>query len=337
MKNITIRKLRTSFAIMAAAVTLSACISPTPGSDGRYANPIGSAPVISNETPYSHALRCLGTYARAGSFAVPRVAVGRISDYTGKVEFEGGRQVTQGAALMAISAMSKAGARLVERYDISVSELELKYANNRLIGDDDNRDFRRIIAGSIPGSDLYLVGGITELNYNIRSGGIDGFGGSAAATGLKGTFSAKLFVMDVGLDLRLVDTRTLEVVDVISYQKQILGREIRAGIFDFFNGNIVDIGVGERSLEPVQMAVRAVIERGVLEMMARLYGVGPEACTNFGTRGDPLGGFGPRTRTVQKDEEHRTFEERSEPYRWQASHRQTDGVTSGGGLRGSYR
>ena len=42
-----------------------------------------------------------------------------------------------------------------------------------------------------------------------------------------------MYVMNVGLDLRLVDTTTLEVVDVISYQKQIIGRQVSAGVFEF--------------------------------------------------------------------------------------------------------
>jgi curli production assembly/transport component CsgG/holdfast attachment protein HfaB len=261
------------------------------GHDGRYASPIGNAPVTANPTPYSAALVCLGDFARAHNVAAPRVAVGRILDYTGKGDFEGGRRVTQGASLMAISAFAKAGARLVERFDTSVSELELRYANNRLIGDEgpDAGEFRRITAGSIPGSDFYLVGGITELNYNIRSSGVDGFIGDVDATDLKGTIGAKLFVINVGLDLRLVDTRTLEVVDVISYQKQIIGREISAGIFDFLNNNVFDVSVGERALEPIQLAVRSVIERAVLEMTANLYGAtGPEICLSS----DPLA---PRT------------------------------------------
>ena len=43
--------------------------------------------------------------------------------------------------------------------------------------------------------------------------------------------------MNIGIDLRLVDTSTLEVVDVISYQKQIIGREVSAGVFDFLGTN----------------------------------------------------------------------------------------------------
>jgi len=281
--------------ISASAMALSACVSPVAGSNGLYAKPIGNAPVTANPTPYSTALVCLGSYARAHNLPAPRIAVGRISDYTGKEESDGsGRKLTQGASLMAISALAKAGAPLVERYDTSVSELELKYANNKLISDGPSGagpagpvDYRKINAGQVPGSDFYIVGGLTELNYNIRSSGIDAFGGAQEATKLKGMLSGKIFVMNVGLDLRLVNTRSLEVVDVISYQKQIVGREVSVGIFDFLNGNIFDVSAGEGALEPIQLAVRAVVERAVLEMMANLYGVpGPQACLTS----DPLGG-----------------------------------------------
>lgn len=301
-------------AVIACALALGACVSPFAGSDGRYAVPLGTAPVISNETPYSAGLRCLAGYAMASNRSL-RVAVGQIADYTGKEEYEGGRRVTQGAALMAMSALSKTGVRLVERFDTSVAELELKYANNRLIGDSNDASFRAITAGQFPGSDYYLVGGITELNYNIRSVGADAFASDPAAEGAKGQLGYKAYVMNVALDLRLVDTKTLEVVDVISYQKQIIGREISAGVFDFLNGNIIDVGVGERALEPIQLAVRSVIERGVMEMVGRQLGVDPQACGGK----DPLASEGEvrRPAPVQKAIAKRRVEEavRATPYR----------------------
>ena len=119
----------------AAALLLAGCVSPVAGPSGLYASPIGNAPVTSNPTPYSTALYCLADYARRYNLPSPRMAVGRISDYTGTVSADGGRQITQGASLMANTALAKAGARIVERYDTSVSELELRYANNKLIGD----------------------------------------------------------------------------------------------------------------------------------------------------------------------------------------------------------
>ena len=264
-------------AVAASSLAVTGCVTPYAGANGLYASPIGNAPVTANPTPYSTALVCMANYARATGKPTPRIAVGRVLDYTGKEDLEGGRKVTQGASLMAMSAFSKAGARLVERFDTSVSELELKYANNRLIGADgpsaDEPEFRQILAGEIPGSDYYFVGGITELNSNIRSIGADAFIGDLDAADMKGRAGFKLFVINVGVDLRLVNTKTLIVEDVISYQKQIVGREISAGIFDFANGNIFDVGVGERAMEPIQLAVRSTIERAVLEMTANLYGV----------------------------------------------------------------
>ncbi len=230
---------------------------------------------------------------------------------------------------MAISALAKAGANLVERYDTSVSELELKYANNKLISDgaskgpDEPSDYRHIVAGQVPGSDFYLVGGITELNFNIRSTGLNAQGGNigvASGAPTANAFTAQaagqLYVMNVGLDMRLVDTRTLQVVDVISYQKQIIARQVGVGLFDFFHGNIYNVSVGEGGLEPIQLGVRAVIERAVLEMMANLYGApGPEVCLQ---NGDPLGttgvtgGYTPAYNNVQTN----NAATRAQPNRW---------------------
>lgn len=289
------RRLKAAAAASAAAALLSGCISATANPQGLYASPIGNAPVTANPTPYSAALYCMADYARRYNLPSPRIAVGRIADYTGTVSADGGRQVTGGASLMAMTALAKSGARITERYDTSVSEMELRYANNRLIGDEgpggaDDVQYRRILAGSVPGTDFYIIGGITEVNYNIRSGGFDMAAGQATSqTPLSAAFAGKSYVMNIAIDLRLVQTTSLEVVDVVSYQKQIIGREISAGVFDFLNGNVFDISAGEGGLEPVQLAVRALIERATVEFMANLYGApGPEVCLSAGP--DPLGG-----------------------------------------------
>ena len=337
------------------AIATTGCISPSADETGRYTAPIGDAPVIANETPYSDALRCLARYTAQRPL---RIAVGQIADYTGKLESDNsGRKLTQGAALMAMSALAKAGVPLVERFDTSVAEMELKYANVKLITDEKHPesagDYRRIIAGSIPGSDYYLVGGITELNFNIRSIGANGDGGGTATNSVKGTAGANLYVMNVGLDLRLVNTDTLEVVDVISYQKQIIGRQEQAGVFDFMGHTFFDASLGESALEPIQLAVRSVIERAALEMISRLYHTPPNACTSqlYGPA-DPLAGPGdppaasrtaavrpgdpPPANTVASSdpatmkEEKRHEEMHDEPYRWYSS---SDPATEPG-LRG---
>ncbi len=257
--------------------------------------------MTANPTAYSPALDCLNAYARHNQLATPRIAVGRIIDYTGTVNEDGGRRITQGASLMAMSAFAKAGARLVERFDTSVTELELRYANNRLIGQDGDDSVRRIYAGQMPGSDFYFVGGITELNYNIRSMGVDAQGGHTDARDGVGNLGARLYVMNIALDFRLIDTRTLEVVDVISYQKQIIGREVRAGVFSFFDDTFIDIAAGERALEPVQLAVRAGVERAVVQVMSRFYRItDSSACqAELHAEGDPMGPSPPPSGATQ--------------------------------------
>jgi curli production assembly/transport component CsgG/holdfast attachment protein HfaB len=319
---------RRAFALVSVSgLVLSACASPVAGPSGLYAEPAGGAPVVANPTPYSDALVCEAEYARAHNVNAPRVAVGRIADYTGKLEADGsGRKVTQGASLMAMSALAKAGIPLVERYDTSVSELELKYANTRLISDHPTpggqtpADYRRIMAGQVPGSDFYLVGGITELNFNIRSNGASLNGGGMNTQDLKGTIGGQTYVMNVGIDLRLINTRTLEVVDVISYQKQIVAHQVGVGAFFVWNGNAFDVAAGEGAAEPLQLGVRAVIERAAVEMVANLYGMsGPEACMHS----DPLnehvttgvtGAYVPAYNNVETN----NATTRQDPNRWDA-------------------
>ncbi|HWA00287.1 MAG TPA: holdfast anchoring protein HfaB [Caulobacterales bacterium] len=280
---------------LAASAALTACATPNAGHDGLYAVPTGDAPVTANPTAYTPALMCLA--ALSHDAPAPRIAVGRILDYTGAISQDGGREITQGASLMAISAFAKAGARLVERFDTSVTELELRYANSRLLNDGAgsgvyaSSNVRHITAGQMPGSDYYFVGGVTELNYDIRSSAADAEIGATNRHRTTGSVGGRVYVMNIAMDFRLIDTRTLEVVDVISYQKQIVGHEVRAGVFNFFGDTFVDIAAGQRSLEPVQLAVRAGVERAVVEVMSNLYHVpDSSACAQAMARqGDPMG------------------------------------------------
>ncbi|WP_421787114.1 holdfast anchoring protein HfaB [Hyphobacterium sp.] len=279
---------RVAIASLGALLLAGCAVTPNSGFDGRYANPIGNAPVTPNPTPYTDALVCLASTARAQGRPSPRIAVGRISDYTGAGNPEGGGPaITQGASLMAMSAFAKAGINLVERFDTSIAEYDLRFANNRLIGDNAEEDgFRQIYAGSVPGVDYAVVGGVTELNFNIRSQGLDFLGGDRIDSDPTGVFNGRLYVMNVAIDLRMYDAETLEIVDVISYQKQIIGREVSAGVFSFWGDAVIDISTGGRSLEPIQLAVRSLIERAVLEFSSTLYGVEARQVCAFD---DPLG------------------------------------------------
>ena len=281
--------------VSAGLLTLPGCAATGfQRSTGLYAVPMGHAPVTRNDTPYSPALTCLAAYARQNGITPPRIAVGRIADMTGKSDQVTGTQLTQGASLFAMTAFAKAGERLVERYDTAVPEIELRYAGGKLLSDTpdqagkDAENYRHVAVGQIAGSQYYLVGGVTELNANLRSGGLDGTGGAVNPLNPKGSLQATTYVMNVAVDLRLVDTRSQEVVKLVSYQKQVVGRQISLGVFDFFNGNILDLSGGAGGAEPAHLAVRALIERGVFEFVSGLYGLkDPKTCLPPAL--DPLG------------------------------------------------
>jgi curli production assembly/transport component CsgG/holdfast attachment protein HfaB len=280
---------------VALCLLLTGCISTTPGPDGNYTRPIGGAPVTENPTPYSAALECLGDYARQAHLVPPHIAVGRISDYTGQLDSNGGRPVTQGAMLMAISALGKAGVPLVERYETDVPKLEFDLANNKLVSDQPltpdspRRDYRAIYPGEVSGSDYFLTGGITELNTSIRS--------NSATLGLTDAVNhpeaphsgdASSYVMNIGLDLRLVNTSSLDIVDIVSYQKQIIGYQVGAGLFAFFGNQVLSVSGQSGAEEPMHLATRSLIERAVVEIVAKLYHLPPGSC--FDSRYDPLRG-----------------------------------------------
>lgn len=272
-------------AILAMAGILSGCASDRyDPSTGLYARPIGGAPATENDTAYSEALRCLATRAREQGRESPRLAVGDISDLTGRSDFETGRKISQGAALFAVTALTKAGAPTVERQDRGVSEVERQYAQAHLLSDNPDaagqsaENFRPVFAGQIAGSRYYIVGGVSELNYNIRSSGVDVSGGSAETAGLSGGLTHSGYIMNIAIDLRLVDTTSQEVLATSSYQKQLVGRETRVGVFDFLNGNIFDLSAGTGGFEPIQFAVRTAVERGLYDFVADIYGLPRDSC-----------------------------------------------------------
>jgi len=272
-------------AILAVAGVLSGCASDRfDPATGLYARPIGGAPATENDTAYSEALRCLATHAREQGRESPRLAVGDISDLTGRSDFETGRKISQGASLFAVTALTKAGVPTVERQDRGVSEVERQYAQAHLLSDNPDDagqsadNFRPVFAGQIAGSRYYIVGGVSELNYNIRSSGVDISGGAAETAGLSGGLTHSGYVMNIAIDLRLIDTTSQEVLATSSYQKQLVGRETRIGVFDFLNGNIFDLSAGTGGFEPIQFAVRTAVERGLYDFAADIYGLPRDSC-----------------------------------------------------------
>jgi curli biogenesis system outer membrane secretion channel CsgG len=242
---------------------------------------VGAA-VRDNRTPMDPALACfagvLGTGRRA-----PVIAVGDVRDYTGKFAVNEGNAVTQGGALMVSSALGKLGRGVVmaERFDPTIAERELAYTDHRQLGDGAAHEvagapggkvaWLPYYGGSITASDYYIVGGITELNYDIRSGGFE------AAVNQLGP-KARTFTQSVAIDLRIVDTRSLVVVRTVSLAKQFTGYEIGAGLFQFFGSNLFDVNIGAKGQEPLQLGIRAALEEATLRLVGAVTHADPAAC-----------------------------------------------------------
>lgn len=263
-----------SAGVSALALLTAGCASTVGDLQDRMAA-YGGAEVVDNSTAYSGGLDCL---ARTATTARPRIAVGEVGDLTGRFSSLDGTVATQGAALMVMSALARAGFPLAERLDTRVAQLELDYANSRLIGPDGQptEDYRRVFAGSIAGSDYIVLGGITELNFNLHSGVAEARIGPVVG-------GRRHYAMTVGLDLRLVDATDLRVIDVVSQSKVIRGHEIRAGVFEFIGDTTLDIGLGERAQEPVHTAIRTIVESAVFDLVSGLAGPAAQTCSAAGT------------------------------------------------------
>lgn len=273
------KKTLVIMAMASTALSLAACATPSQLSPTA---PQARIAPITGSSPYGGAsllqpgFQC-AREAMAG-YGTSRVAISQIKDETGKFSYEGqlgGSIVTQGATQMAIRALGEFDGSItqVERFDMRVAELETALAERQLIRD--GNTVRGLTAGMFEGSDYFITGAVTEFNANIYSGGQEfeinqtGFGG-------------RVYVANIVVDLRLVRTRDLVMVGKpVSITKQIRGYETKAGTFDFMSKYLFDLNAGTNSQEPVQLAVRSAVERGVMELAPRAVGASFEHCIDY--------------------------------------------------------
>lgn len=272
------------------AVALSGCSTPM-ALDRQIVAP-GEAPVLmgtpvrDNVTPLEGSLACIARTLNVAGRAPLVVGVGDIKDYTGRYSINEGNAVTQGGSLMLFSALGKMGGavRIAERFDPTIAERELGYMDRRQLGNGEMHDangqkvpWLPYFGGTIQATDFYIAGGITEVNYNIASGGAE-----AAVNNIG--FKGRTYTQSVAIDLRIVDTRSLLVVDAVSLSKQFTGYEVGANTFRFFGLSLVDVNVGAKAQEPMQLGVRAAIEEATIRLVARVSNIDPTDCLALRTQ-----------------------------------------------------
>jgi curli biogenesis system outer membrane secretion channel CsgG len=259
---------------------------------GEAAIPLGAA-VRDNRTPLEAVMACYADnlisvrdQAKARSLVF---SVGDIKDFTGKYSINEGNAVTQGGSLMVYSALGKLNGAvgLVERFDSGIAERELGYMDRRQLGDGRTYEVNGqkvpwvpYYGGSLAMSDFYIVGGITEVNYNISSGGAE-----VAVNNIGG--KSRRFNQSVAVDLRLVNSRTLVVQKTISLQKQYTGYEVGAGVFRFFGLSLFDVSIGAKGQEPLQLGIRTTLEEATVRLVASATGVDAGPCLGLATNKVP--------------------------------------------------
>jgi len=263
-------------AVLLVAATSSGCSFAPWLNRTAIAKPVvlvAGPPVGPNHTPLDGVLDCFSEQLASTGSPHLRVAVGDVKDYTAKYSINEGNAISQGGALMVYSALGRFhdSIDLIERYDTQIAEKELGYTDRRQLGDgslhhsggpqDPTVPWIPYYGGSILKSDYYIVGGITELNYNIHSGG------AIAEVSQIGP-NVSVYRSGVAIDLRIVDTSTLRVVKTVSISKQIVGYQVAANVFKFFGSDLWNLNVGEKSQEPMQLGVRTALQEGVVELLA---------------------------------------------------------------------
>ena len=249
----------------------------------------GPAPTV-NTTPMHEVLSCLGLSTKNRDF---RLGVSEFADGTGAMEgdAQNSRALTQRPDMMMTVALARGGVHLVNRNSIAVVEWELRNAMEKKLGEgrainSDNQkvDFRPVKAGAMLGSTHYVSGAITEINWNIAS--------AVAEAGAYSAFAGRrTYRISVAVDVLVTNTITTEIVHARSYKKQLVGFEVTAGLFRFVQVNpfvrsaalatmggleLFSANVGQKQNEPVQTAVRWIIELAAYDVIRSLTGRGEE-------------------------------------------------------------
>ncbi|WP_227370839.1 CsgG/HfaB family protein [Halomonas sp. M20] len=238
---------------------MSGCATVEP--DFNTVMPVTGPPVTSNNTPYSECLAALDDIK--GANRLPVIAVGQIADKTGQRTYSTlteSTALTQGVSEMLISALFKSGkVELTERLDVRVPLAEQQLVERKAMA------YAPVPIAVLP-ANFTILGALTELNYNIASGGtrlyVSGIGASVRTA-----------VINVGLDLRLVDVRSFRTLYVSTLQKQIVGYEVEAGVFRFFGNQLIEFDSGAVRNEPLQLGVRSVVEMGAYQILTEGLGL----------------------------------------------------------------
>lgn len=266
--------------VVLAFLLISAC-SPQidPKSAAQLAPVVTGPSPQTTKTPANDALLCVAKHN--SSTRDLRIGVGEIVDGTGAKTFTDGAStlLTQRPDMMFAVALKKTGMRVLNRNSTRIAEWEVAQSMEKRMGEGrkteiagETYNYRPVIAGTMLGTTHYVTGALTEVNWNIFS--------DDNQVNIAGAFyGSKTYRISIALDLMVTDTETTEVVMAQGYSKQIVGKEISSGLFRFFEVDgsgsdvqreLFDASVGSQNNEPVQQAVRWLVEAATYDIASTL-------------------------------------------------------------------
>lgn len=191
------------------------------------------------------------------------VAVYSLRDQTGQYkpspDSSYSNAVTQGAASMLVKALKDSGWYLpVEREGLQNLLTERKVV--RAIESATDKGKPSIDLPSLLPASLIVEGGVIAYESNVRTGGK---GANYLGIGANSSYR----VDQVTVSLRLVDTRTGQILGVVTVTKTIYSYQLSTSIYAFVSfQHLLQGETGFTTNEPIQLGVRQALEAAVIQL-----------------------------------------------------------------------
>lgn len=253
--------------IGSSLIAIALLVEPTVASARDRATP--PLPIAPREVvnPYQPALECLATQLTDEQRATS-IGVGYLLDRTGRNSYSqdsaAGTFLGQGSDDMMMTSLAQTGMRVVGFNPAFRQALDWQLA--------------KVMAGgqqiSVTLPDIIVEGSFSSLDFgssNVRELYIFGIGGGTRAYHLRYTMDIRATSMPGG---RLPGG---EVLATLALEKDVFGRENRAGIASFFGGGgdstYVEFNIGTQRREMLQYSQRYMISRAAFGIVANLWNI----------------------------------------------------------------
>lgn len=185
-----------------------------------------------------------------------RIAVSKFDAKGDFVSHYGGYDIGGGLAAQLTTELVKTGRFVVvERTDLTAILREQKLGATKLVSKE-----TAATLGQLTGAQLLVRGSVTEFEANASGGGLR-LGGSFGLLG--GILGSSSETAVVGIDLRLVDTTTGEVIKATNATGEAESTALSADITQAFSSGKMNIGGDTFSKTPLGQATREAIAKAI--------------------------------------------------------------------------